>query len=106
MKKVITVTGVNGTFAGTVEIKFNYRTDIKEVHNRSTHDEEERKFSYNIVIGTVDGQQFKSEEFINENFIWQHIKTVESKVTATLRKLADEPKEKTLVEQLKDKGYA
>lgn len=105
MKKEITDTGINGTFRGTVEVKFNYRKEKKEVHNRSTHDEEMRTFSYHKVVGLVDGEKFESKDFQNENLVWQFIDEIEKKVSTKLHLLARVPKTQTLIEQLKAKGY-
>lgn len=105
MKKTFEQTGINGTFKGLVEVLFNYRKEDKEVHNRSTHDEEMRTFSYHRVIGFVEGERFESDEFQNENLVWQYIEEIEKKVNAKLHQLANVPKVKTLTEQLKDKGY-
>lgn len=108
MEKQISITGMNGTFEGRISIKFNDRTETKEVHNRSTHDEEKRTFYYHRVYGTVKGDKeiIRSEEFQNENLVWQHIEAVEKRLTAKLHLLANVPKEKSLVEMLQSKGFA
>lgn len=107
MEKKITVSGINGTFEGTISIKFNDRTEIKEVHNPSTHEEEKRTVHYHRVYGTIKGNNeiIRSEEFQNENLVWQWIDTVEKKISAKLHLLANVPKEKSLREMLYDKGF-
>ncbi len=108
MEKKISMTGINGTFEGTITIKFNDRTETKEVHNRSTHDEEKRTFTYHRVYGTVknDKEIIRSEEFQNENLVWQYIEAVEKQITRKLHLLANVPKEQSLKEQLQSKGFA
>ena len=108
MEKKISITGINGTFDGTITIKFNDRTETKEVHNRSTHDEEKRTFIYHRVYGTVKGDNeiIRSEEFQNENLVWQHIEAVEKQLARKLHLLANVPKEQSLKEQLQSKCFA
>lgn len=105
MQKEFTDTGINGTFRGLVEVKFNCKKEQREVHNRSTHDEEMKTFSYHQVVGFVEGERFESEYFQNENLVWQFIDEIEKKVKTKLHLLAKVPKTQTLTEQLNAKGY-
>lgn len=105
MIKEFIETSINGVFKGTVEVKFNYRSAHKEVHNPSTHDEEMKTFSYHKVIGFVGAERFESEDFRNENLVWQFIDEIEKKVKAKLYLLAKTPKVRSLTEQLNAKGY-
>lgn len=105
MKKILTDSGINGTFTGTVEVKFNYRKETKEVHNRLTHEEEKRTFNLHCVVGEVEGELIQSADFRNENLVWQFIDEIEKKVGAKLHLLARVPPHKSLTEQLKDNGY-
>lgn len=107
MTKKITIKGINGTFEGIISVRFNERSEVKAVHNRSTHEEEKRSFSYHRVYGNIDGDReiIRSEEFQNENLVWQHITGVENKIREKLHLLANVPKEKSLIEMLNDKGF-
>lgn len=105
MKKEFTKTGVNGTFTGQVEVIFNYRSEIREVHNRSTHDEEKRKFTYGIVKGRADTMKFDDIEFLDTSTALGLAEAMEFKVEGHLQKLADNAKRKTVQEELSEKGY-
>lgn len=104
-KKQLEMSGINGRFTASVEVLFNYRTQTKEVHNPSTHDEEKRTFSYHIVYGYIGGDKIESPEFQNEALVWQYIDEVEKKVSDQLFRLANIPKTQTLTEQLCGHGF-
>ncbi len=105
MKKIITKQGVNGTFTGTVEVIFNHRTEVKEVHNPSSHDEEKRHIRYSIVKASIAGRLFNSIEFREPNDVEQYAKVMETAVEEQLAKLADEEKKTSAEEILLKRGY-
>lgn len=104
-KKTLIMSGINGTFEGAVEIKFNHRTEKKEVHNRMTHDEVTKLFSYHLIVGRVEDNDIGSVEVQANDLCLRHLDDMEKRVNAELRILADAPKVKSIEEQLTDKGY-
>jgi hypothetical protein len=105
MKKTLTMNGINGSFAGDIEIKWNYRSESKLVQQPVTHDEVMRAFTYHKVVGSIGAELFEGSEFQNENLVWQYIDEIEKKINARLHILANVPKTRTLLEQLQDKGF-
>ena len=105
MKKTITKSGMNGTFTGSIDIKFNHRSENRTVHNPSTHEDDIKNVGIHIVTGQVGTETFKSKEFENENLVWQEIEDIENKVNSKLHQLANVPVKQNLTEQLKQKGF-
>lgn len=107
MKKTITVVGKNGTFIGTIEVKFNDRKEIKTVHQANTHDDIERTVWYHRVYGIIVGQKemFRSNEFTNEFHVFQELEGVEMAVQGRLDRLANTKVEQTVKEKLSELGY-
>lgn len=106
LKKELTKNGVNGIFHGSIVIDLFYKTERKEVHNPSTHDEEMKNITYHRVRGFANEEQVGDDHvFVREEDVWMHIEVVEVKVSARLHDLATAPKKKTLLEELKLAGY-
>ncbi len=99
------MSGINGTFTGEIQIKWNARAETKEVQQPVTHDEIMRTFQHHKVTGSVGAELFESPEFQNENLVWQYIDEIERKINARLHILANVPKTQTLIERLQDKGF-
>jgi hypothetical protein len=107
MKKTISVTGPNGTFSGTIEVRFNDKSENKLVNNPSTHETEQRRFRFHRVYGHLPDEKepIVSELFTNETSVWSHIEFVEQKLRGKLKCLANDPKEKSIINQLKEQGF-
>lgn len=105
MKKEITKTGINGTFSGYVEIIFGHRTEVKEVHNRSNHDEEQRIFTYGIIRGRADTLKMDDVEFLDTSTSLGLAEAMEFKISMHLERLTDSQKRKTVQEELSERGY-
>lgn len=106
LKKEISESGINGTFNGTLMVMLNYRSHTKEVTNPVLHEEVTRKFMLHKVTGSVlSTTVIESEDFTNENLVWQFIDDVEKKLRVVLRRMAHDVKVKTIEDQLKEKGF-
>lgn len=105
MKKSLESTGPNGTYRGIVEIFFDYRTESREVHNPSTHDEEKRMFSYHRVVGYVEGHQTPSEDFLDKRDAPKYCEQIEKIVMKKLYSLANDQITATYLDILKSNGY-
>jgi|SRR6187399_694576 hypothetical protein len=104
-KKTMQMTGINGTFDATLEVLFNYKTETKPVENRIMHEQVITTFNYHTVRGVVGSDQFYSQDFLNEDNVWQYIDEVEKKINAKLHQLANVPKTLSIAEQLQTKGF-
>ena len=107
VKKTIIRSGENGTFTGTVEVRWADRKGNKTIHNRVLHEEETRLMIYHLVYGTIEGQKevFRSNEFLDEKQVFQELEGVETAITRRLERLANVKIEPTVSEALKELGY-
>lgn len=104
-KKDLVASGINGTFKGMVEVVFNSRLDTKEVHNRVLHEEEIRTVYWHSVNGYIGSDKKYEEEFDSKEKVWKYIDIVQKKVEASIRSLADTPRELSIEEDLIKHGF-
>lgn len=106
MDKKFSATGPNGTFEGSVEVVFNEKKVSQIVHNRSTHDEEERLVCAHYIKGRIpDNATWWVMEAKTESEIPDLVVVMEKKVQSYLDNLASQPKVTTIKDILKEKGY-
>lgn len=107
MKKSITREGLNGTFKGTVEVKFCARKKQKTVTHAYTHDDSTTTTYYHKVFGYIEGKGLfcESNEFTNKEDVFLHLAKVEKEIEVELHRLATTIHKKTVEQELRDMGY-
>lgn len=105
MKKSLSASGINGTFHGEVEIVFNAERRTKQVHNRSTHDEETVIYYVHQIKGSAGSKDLPVSETEQDKEIPELADGMEKQVLDLLKWQANREKNLTTVEILKCKGY-
>lgn len=106
MKKTIIKTGPNGSFEGSVEIKFNIRKEPTVNHIPMTGKNLAMR-DVHVVRGNAEHETYISPEFYDIKDTVFHANKMEQLVSVQLTKMATAPKEKSssVKDDLKNLGY-
>lgn len=103
--KIITRTGRNGTFKGTVTVQFGYR--IEPNPNPNIHNAGMIMRDVHQVKGQAEELTYMSPDFFRKEDAVGEARKIEILVTTALEKMASEPKEEkdSIHVTLKTLGY-
>lgn len=104
MEKVITRSGINGTFEGKVIVLLNSKKVKKEVRNYSTRTNELRTFYYHFIETNINDRTIDSV-LTTEGELTKMTEKLELDLIEELELMANEIPHPILEEKLKSKGY-
>lgn len=109
MQKEVEVISSNGKTIekGKIVVSINYTTKKETVHNRGTHEEEEKQIPYSKVEAFREGdtEPLHSVETKGENHLLDHVKSMEMRLRDSLKLKAEAKEDLSTKDRLELLGY-